>query len=119
MALQRPHAVSARPVLAWPSPGHFGGSAGNERLTAAAGAILILLLAVIGVTILRIHGLLWVHLFVGMLLIGPLALKLASSGYRFARYYTGSASYREKGPPPLVLRLIAPMVVVSTVVVMV
>jgi hypothetical protein len=94
-----------------------GGTTGNERLTAATGGVLFVLLAVIGVTILRLGSLLWVHLFVGMLLIGPLALKLASTGYRFVRYYTANPRYVRKGPPPLPLRLIAPVVVISTVVV--
>jgi hypothetical protein len=91
-----------------------GGTAGNERLTAATGAVLIVLLAVIGVTIISLSRLLWVHLFVGMLLLGPLALKLGSTGYRFVRYYTANRSYREKGPPPTPLRLLAPIVVAST-----
>jgi hypothetical protein len=95
-----------------------GGTSGNERLTAATGALLLVLLAVIGVTIIQLRQLLWVHLFVGMLLIGPVALKLASTGYRFVRYYTGEARYRLKGPPPWALRAIAPMVVASTLVVL-
>lgn len=94
-----------------------GGTTGNERLTAATGATLIVLLAVIGLTIVRIHGLLWVHLFVGMLLIPPVLLKLGSTGYRFARYYTSDPVYRRKGPPATPLRLLAPLVVISTVVV--
>ena len=80
--------------------------------------MLIVLLAVIGVTIVRIGSLLSVHLFVGLVLIGPLVLKLASTGYRFTRYYTGNPRYRDKGAPPTPLRLIAPVVVISTVVVM-
>lgn len=94
-----------------------GGTSGNERLTTATGIVLLVLLAVIGVTLLRLSSLLWVHLFVGMLLIGPLALKLASTGYRFARYYTANPRYRRKGPPPAALRMIAPIVVLTTVVV--
>jgi hypothetical protein len=94
-----------------------GGSEGNERLTAATGAVLIALLAVIGITLLRLRPLLSVHLFVGLLLIPPVLLKLASTGYRFVRYYTHNPVYRRKGPPPMVLRMIAPMVVVSTVIV--
>src|SRR6202044_3674763 len=58
---------------------------------------------------------LWLHLFVGLLLIGPVLLKMASTGYRFMRYYTHNAAYRRKGPPEIVMRLIAPMVVISTV----
>src|SRR5690348_3855069 len=82
-----------------------GGPDGNERLTAASGAVLFLLLAAEGVTILSI----------GQLLIPPVALKLASTGWRFARYYRGTPEYREKGPPLLPLRLLAPVVVASTV----
>jgi hypothetical protein len=77
------------------------------------------LLAVIGVTIVRIGQLLWLHLFLGLLLIGPVALKLASTGYRFARYYTHDPVYRRKGPPEILLRLIAPIIVLTTVIVFV
>ena len=94
-----------------------GGTTGNERLTAAAGVVLLVLLAVIGLTIISIRQFLWVHLFVGMLLIGPLVLKLASTGYRFVRYYSGNPSYRRVGPPPALLRVIAPMLVLTTIVV--
>ncbi len=92
-----------------------GGTGGNERLTTATGVVLLILLAVIGVTLLRMRSLLWVHLFVGMLLLGPIALKLASTGYRFVRYYTGDPRYRRKGPPPAPLRMIAPIVVLATI----
>ncbi len=94
-----------------------GGTDGNERLTAAAGVLLLVLFAALGVTILRIGQLLWLHLFLGMLLIGPVLLKLASTGYRFARYYTANPAYRRKGPPDTPMRLLAPLVVLSTVVV--
>jgi hypothetical protein len=106
----RPHAR----LLAWLLG---GGTDGNEQLTAMTGLVLIVLLAVIGVTILRKSQLIWVHLFVGLLLIGPVALKIASTGYRFTRYYTGNAAYRRKGPPLLTLRLLAPAVVITTIVV--
>ncbi|HXR28354.1 MAG TPA: hypothetical protein VN772_02165 [Solirubrobacteraceae bacterium] len=94
-----------------------GGTTGNEQLTAATGAVLIALLAVIGVTLLRLRPLLSVHLFVGMLLIPPVALKLATTGYRFTRYYTGNPAYRRKGPPAAALRALAPMVILTTLVV--
>jgi hypothetical protein len=91
-----------------------GGPVGNERLTVMTGVLLFVLLAVLGVTIVRIGQLLWLHLFLGLLLIGPVALKLASTGYRFARYYTGASSYRRKGPPPAFLRLMGPVIVALT-----
>ena len=87
----------------------------NERLTAASGAVLFLLLAAEGVTILFIQPLLSTHVFIGMLLVPPVALKLGSTGWRFARYYLGAREYVEKGPPLLALRLLAPVVVASTV----
>jgi hypothetical protein len=94
-----------------------GGTHGNERLTSITGALLIVLLAVLGITILRIGQLIWLHLFVGLALLGPLAVKMASTGYRFTRYYTGNPAYRTKGPPKRMMRLSAPLVVVSTVLV--
>jgi hypothetical protein len=94
-----------------------GGTDGNELLTSMTGAVLIVLLAVLGITILRIHQLIWLHLFLGLVLIGPITIKMASTGYRFARYYTRNAAYRSKGPPEPLMRMTAPIVVASTVVV--
>src|SRR5919201_343918 len=84
------------------------GPAANERLTAGTAVALLVLLAVECVTIVFLRQLLPVHFFVGALLIPPVALKLGSTGYRFARYYLGSAPYVAKGPPHIVLRTIAP-----------
>lgn len=92
------------------------GVAGNARLTGAAAAALLVLLAAEGATIPFIGQLLGPHIFIGMLLIPPVLLKLASTGYRFARYYTGSPPYKQKGPPLLILRVLAPGVVLTTLV---
>ena len=92
----------------------FGGAEGNERLTAATGAVLLVLLAVEGFTILRIGRLLTLHFFLGMLLLGPVTLKAGSVIYRFARYYTGSETYRRKGPPAPLLRLLGPIIILLT-----
>jgi hypothetical protein len=90
------------------------GVEGNARLTGAAAAALLVLLAAEGVTIPFIGQLLGPHIFIGMLLIPPVLLKLGSTGYRFARYYTGSRPYVQKGPPHLALRVLAPGVVLTT-----
>jgi len=92
-----------------------GGTTGNELLTAGTAVLLLGLLAALGLTILRMHSLLAEHMFIGIMLLGPVALKMGSTGYRFARYYTGDAPYRRKGPPVTALRLMAPIVVLSTV----
>ena len=92
------------------APPAGGGAEGNERLTAATGAVLLVLLAAEGLTILQIHRLLTAHFFIGMLLLGPVALKAVSTCYRFFRYYTGAPDYRRKGPPAPLLRLLGPFV---------
>jgi hypothetical protein len=97
----------------------FGGTEGNEILTSAIAVVLTALLAAEGITIVQMHGLLGAHMFIGMVLIPPVLLKLASTGYRFARYYAGARTYRTKGPPLLPLRLLAPVLVAATAVVFV
>ena len=95
-----------------------GGSLGNEQLTLAVAALLLLLLAVEGVTILQIGSLLTVHAFVGMLLIPIVGLKVASTGWRMLRYYQRGEEYVLRGPPHIALRaLIGPVLVLATVVV--
>ena len=61
------------------------------------------------------RALLTPHVFIGMLLVPPVLLKMGSTTWRFARYYVGSPEYRRKGPPPMLLRLLGPIVVVLTV----
>jgi hypothetical protein len=101
-----------------PAATRSGGVEGNERLTAGVAVTLIALLAIEGVTILFLGQMLPVHLFVGALLIPPVLLKLASTGYRFVRYYTRAPPYVERGAPHIALRAIGPVVVVSTVAVL-
>jgi hypothetical protein len=91
-----------------------GGPDGNEQLTAATGVVLLVLLAALGITILRIGQLISEHLFLGLLLLGPVGLKMATTGYRFVRYYSHHAEYVRRGPPELWLRLLGPAVVFST-----
>jgi hypothetical protein len=98
---------------------HLGGAEGNEILTSATALLLIGFLAAEGYTIVNIHGLVTLHMFIGLVLIPPVGLKLGSTGYRFARYYTGSRPYRAKGPPRLLLRVLAPVLVAATLMVFV
>lgn len=95
---------------------HKDGVAGNGRLTAALGALLLVLLGVEGATIPFIGQLREAHILIGMLLLGPVAAKLASTGYRVSRYHLGAPTYVQKGPPKIALRLLAPGVVFTTVV---
>ncbi len=101
-----------------PRPDRTGGVAGNERLTAWTGVVLLIGFAVEGITVLRIGPLLTLHFFIGLLLIGPVILKVASTGYRITRYYAGSAPYVRRGPPALYLRLLGPLVIATSVAVL-
>lgn len=96
----------------------FGGAKGNEILTSAAAVVLVGLLIAEGITIVHMRGLLSAHMFIGLVLIPPVVLKLASTGYRMVSYYAGARAYREIGPPLLPLRLIAPVLVASTIAVL-
>ena len=90
------------------------GPAGNHRLTSSVGLVLLVLLGVEALTTLALHSYLSLHIFLGLLLLPPLALKLGTTGWRFVRYYTGNTHYRLAGTPRLLLRLLAPLLVAST-----
>jgi hypothetical protein len=49
-------------------------------------------------------------------LIPPVLLKLASTGWRFARYYSHNENYLLRGAPQIGMRLLAPLLVAATVV---
>jgi vacuolar-type H+-ATPase subunit I/STV1 len=91
---------------------------GNARITGVFGAAIFVLLFVEGLTIFRIEQLMWLHVFVGVLLIVFVTAKIASTTYRFVRYYSGQRDYVSKGPPPTFLRVLGPVVTVTTVAVL-
>jgi len=99
----------------WHPEASESGVKANQRLTALTGGLLFVLLALMGVTVLSVRRLLPEHFLLGFLLIPPVALKMASTGYRFGRYYAGDPQYRRAGPPEILMRLTAPIVVISTV----
>jgi hypothetical protein len=110
--------ASGRETRPDPSLPRTGGPAGNARLTAWTGAVLLLLFAIEGVTLLDVRGLIGWHVTVGALLVPPALLKTAATTWRIARYYTGNEAYRSAGPPPLPLRILGPVVVLSTLAVL-
>ncbi len=110
-------AADTRPAVTGPAHRRVrrrNGAEGNARLTGGTALLLLGLLAAEGFTILQIHRLLTLHVFIGMVLVGPILLKTASTLWRFVRYYAGTPAYRQKGPPPALLRLLGPFVVVLT-----
>lgn len=90
----------------------------NTRLTALTGLLLFVLLAVEGITVPFVGQLFTLHAFIGWVLVPPMALKLASTSYRFVMYYTGNPRYVKAGPPQPLLRILAPLVIISTAVLM-
>src|ERR1700730_3560478 len=93
------------PVLAG-----MGGPAGNARLTAWTGVVLLVLFIAELVTLLDVRGLVSWHVVIGVLLVPPALLKTASTGCGILRYYAGNRPFREAGPPPLLLRVLGPVV---------
>jgi hypothetical protein len=96
----------------------LGGAEGNEILTSATAAVLVGLLVAEWITVVDMGGLLSEHMFIGLVLIPPVLLKLGSTGYRMVNYYTGQRAYRAMGPPLLPLRLMAPVLVATTIAVL-
>ena len=111
MALTR---IWAKATMGEQGPEGAEGADGNARLTGAVGLLLLVVLFVEGITILQVRQLITVHIFVGLVLVPLTALKLASTLYRFFRYYTHSPSYVRHGPPPPLLRWSAPLLVILT-----
>jgi hypothetical protein len=95
-----------------------GGPAGNAKLTAWTGLVLLVLFLAELVTLLDVRGLINWHIAIGAILIPPALLKTATTGWRIVRYYGGSAAYQDAGPPPLALRMLGPLVVLSTLAVL-
>jgi hypothetical protein len=91
-----------------------GGPAGNARLTAWTGLLLLVLSVAEVITLIDVGGLISWHIVIGTLLIPPALLKTASTGWRIARYYNGTRPYRQAGPPPMLLRILGPGVIVFT-----
>ena len=101
-----------------PALGRTSGPAGNAQLTAWTGLLLLGLAVVELVTLIDVRGLLSWHVVVGVLLAAVAVLKIASTGWRFVRYYGRSRPYQQAGPPLLLLRVLGPFVVLGTVAVL-
>ncbi len=91
-----------------------GGPAGNAQLTAWLGLTLLVLFLAQLVTLLDVRGHISWHLTLGLLLVPPSLAKTATTTWRMVRYYTGVRVYQQAGPPPLLLRMLGPLVILST-----
>jgi hypothetical protein len=91
-----------------------GGPAGNAVLTAWTGLVLLVLFVAELLTLIDVRGLISWHVAIGALLVPPALLKTGTTAWRMVRYYRGNLPYQQAGPPPLLLRLLGPAVVLST-----
>jgi hypothetical protein len=98
-----------------PVSSRTGGPAGNARLTAWTGVVLLTLLVAEFFTLIDVGRLISWHLAIGVLLIPPALLKTASTGWRIVGYYLRRRPYRLAGPPPTALRVLGPLVITTTV----
>ncbi len=91
-----------------------GGPAGNALLTAWTALVLLVLSIAELLTLFDVTGLISWHVALGALLVPPAVMKTASTGWRMVSYYLDRTPYRQGGAPPILLRLLGPLVVVST-----
>ena len=82
-------------------------------MTAWLGLLLLVAFLVECVTLISLGQLMTVHVIVGVLLTALVLAKTATTGWRIVRYYLGDPAYREAGPPPLILRVLGPLVVIG------
>ena len=113
-ARRRASSVDADRLLSDAAQTPLGGPRGNARLTGATAAVLLALLAAEGLTVLQVESLLTPHVVIGMVLVPFVVVKICTTGWRMVEYYRGDPAYRARGAPPILLRLLGPVVVLLT-----
>lgn len=107
-------------LIAPKAPGHDekdAAVAGNARLTGATAAVLLPLLCVeLATVVMGVKGVLTLHVVIGLLLVPPLLVKIASVSWRFLQYYRRDEAYRRRGAPPPLLRILGPLFLLATLV---
>jgi hypothetical protein len=91
----------------------------NSRLTGVTGLLLVVLfVAEIVTVVLGPRNVLALHVAIGLALVPPVVLKLASTTWRMVRYYRHDPDYRIKGPPKPMLRVLGPVLAILTMAVL-
>lgn len=91
----------------------------NARLTGTAGiVILILLVAELVTVVLGAASVLSLHVAIGLILVPPVLVKLASTTWRMVNYYLRAAAYKHRGPPPPLARVLGPILSLAIVLVL-
>jgi hypothetical protein len=90
-----------------------GGPAGNARLTAWVGLVVLVFFLAETATLISVGHFITAHILIGTFLVPLVLLKTATTGWRILRYYQGDPAYRQAGPPPLLLRILGPLVILT------
>jgi hypothetical protein len=105
----------------WPPAGQRAASEhsveANARMTGAAAVVLLPLFCVEVATVLMgVRSVLTLHVVIGLLLVPPLLVKIASVSWRFFQYYRHDDAYRRRGAPVPALRMLGPVLLFATLV---
>jgi hypothetical protein len=93
------------------------GTESNARLTVDAALVLLVLFAVqIATVLIGVRAHLALHVVIGLILVPPLAIKVSAVSWRFLQYYRHNEAYVRKGAPPPALRVIGPVLIIATLV---
>jgi hypothetical protein len=79
---------------------------------------LILLIAELATVVLGAASVLSLHAAIGLILVPPVVVKLASTTWRMVNYYLGTAAYTHRGPPPALARVLGPILSLTIVLVL-
>jgi hypothetical protein len=113
---ETPARLSGQPHAPKRDGNAWAGVVGNKRLSVLTSAVLLVLIVGELVTSVILNVGFAVHVFVGVGRSSPLVVKLGSTFYRFLRYYTKAPAYVRRGPPHLTLRVLGPVLIATTLV---
>ena len=117
VSAQTPRPSLHRPAVRLKPPSR---AEANARLTGTAGiVVLILLIAELVTVVLGAASVLSLHVAIGLILVPPVLVKLASTTWRMVNYYIGAATYTHRGPPPTLARILGPILSLAIVLVLI
>ncbi|SHE60277.1 hypothetical protein SAMN02745225_01095 [Ferrithrix thermotolerans DSM 19514] len=89
----------------------------GARFSALFGMALLVVFVAEILTIPFIAGAVGIHIVIGLIAVPLVLAKIAVAAYRFTKFYAGDTEFVAAGPPWLPLRILAPLLVATTVLV--
>ena len=88
----------------------------NARFSSILGFVLMILLIIeIATVLLGVRTTLDLHVIAGTMVTALVIPKLMTTGYRLVQYYRGQPAFAGKGPPPIILRVISPVMATAVI----